>query len=207
MCPALCCVSGLCFVSLNPSLGPQGLLYNWGLEADADEDTLSDWLLHRLRRLRRLRVLHIHRLCVLVRLCLCLARSTAFAAKTVLAVTRCHKKVGVKRKHQGYTSGSCHAGPPPGPAPGANGVTVASGEGAAAAAAAADVAVVFIHTTSSEGSDRKSLSFADQDNAMVEAVAKAQKNTVRRCLLPCVPTAFGARAVPSPCVFPLPSGL
>jgi hypothetical protein len=79
----------------------------------------------------------------------------------------CHKKQGMKRKHTGYTSGSCHATAPPGPPPTSTGVTVATGAGAAAAAAAADVAVVFIHTTSSEGSDRKSLSFAAADDAMV----------------------------------------
>jgi beta-glucosidase len=90
----------------------------------------------------------------------------------------CHKKIGQKRNHAGYVSGACRAVPPPGPPPSANDVTTATGTGADAAAAAADVAVVFIHTTSSEGSDRKSLSFADADNAMVEAVAKAQKNTV-----------------------------
>lgn len=90
----------------------------------------------------------------------------------------CHTKVGAKKSHQGYTSGSCHAVAPPGPPVSSNGVTTATGDGAAAAAAAADVAVVFIHTTSSEGSDRKSLSFAAADDAMVAAVAKAQKNTV-----------------------------
>ena len=89
----------------------------------------------------------------------------------------CHDKVGKKNQHKGYTSGSCHAAAPPSP-PAAGGVTTATGDGAAAAAAAADVAVVFIHTTSSEGSDRKSLSFAEADDAMVAAVAKAQKNTV-----------------------------
>ncbi len=88
----------------------------------------------------------------------------------------CHEKVGKKNQHKGYTSGSCHATAPPSPPSG--GVTTATGDGAAAAAAAADVAVVFIHTTSSEGSDRKSLSFAAADDAMVAAVAKAQKNTV-----------------------------
>lgn len=90
----------------------------------------------------------------------------------------CHTKVGQKKTHKNYTSGSCHAVPPPGPPTTLNGVTTATGDGAVAAAAAADVAVVFIHTTSSEGSDRKSLSFAPADDAMVAAVAKAQKNTV-----------------------------
>jgi beta-glucosidase len=90
----------------------------------------------------------------------------------------CHKEVGKKNSHEGYTSGSCHTVAPPGPPSGSNGVTTATGDAAAAAAAAADVAVVFIHTTSSEGSDRKSLSFEAADDAMVAAVAKAQKNTV-----------------------------
>lgn len=49
---------------------------------------------------------------------------------------------------------------------------------AAASAAAADVAVVFMSTTSSEGSDRPSLSFSDSQNAIAEAVAAAQKRTV-----------------------------
>ena len=40
------------------------------------------------------------------------------------------------------------------------------------------MAVVFVSTSSSEGHDRSSLSFSDTQNAIVSAVAKAQKNTV-----------------------------
>ena len=44
----------------------------------------------------------------------------------------CHKKTGTKRPHEGYTSGSFHAQPPPGPPPSKNGVTTATGVEAAA---------------------------------------------------------------------------
>ena len=37
---------------------------------------------------------------------------------------------------------------------------------------------VVVAVTSSEGSDRRTLAFSDADNAMVSAVAKAQKNTI-----------------------------
>ena len=49
---------------------------------------------------------------------------------------------------------------------------------AAALARASDVAVVFVATTSSEGSDRHSLNLDDNGNALVTAVAAANPNTV-----------------------------
>ena len=49
---------------------------------------------------------------------------------------------------------------------------------AAALARASDVAVVFVATTSSEGSDRKSLNLDDNGNALVAAVAAVNHNTV-----------------------------
>jgi len=54
---------------------------------------------------------------------------------------------------------------------------------AAAVATAADIAVVFVGTYSQEGSDRTSLSLddggpANNQNALIEAVAKANPNTV-----------------------------
>lgn len=96
----------------------------------------------------------------------------------------CHVGVGKKETvgKQGYTSGSCRAGTPPAPGPSpSSSVTTYTGDdptAAATAAAAADVAVVFVSTTSSEGSDRKTLAFSDDQNAMVAAVAKAQKKTI-----------------------------
>jgi len=91
----------------------------------------------------------------------------------------CHQQVGQKRTGKaGFVSGSCHTvAPAPAPGPASNSVSTCSKD-CGAAAAAADVAVVFIHVTSSEGSDRKTLGFSDDDNAMVAEVAKAQKNTV-----------------------------
>jgi len=49
---------------------------------------------------------------------------------------------------------------------------------AATAAKAADVAIVFVATTSSEGSDRKTLALKDNGDALVAAVAAAQPNTI-----------------------------
>ena len=49
---------------------------------------------------------------------------------------------------------------------------------AAALAKTMDVAVVFVATTSSEGSDRKSLNLDDNGNELVSAVAAANPNTV-----------------------------
>ena len=49
---------------------------------------------------------------------------------------------------------------------------------AAKLAQAADVAVVFVATTSSEGSDRRSLNLQDNGNALVSAVAAANRRTV-----------------------------
>jgi beta-glucosidase len=93
----------------------------------------------------------------------------------------CHKSDHGKKSATGYSSGSCRKAPPPPPAPSTATVTTYTGSDpteAAAAAAKADVAIVFVSTTSSEGSDRSSLSFADSQNAIVDAVAKAQKSSV-----------------------------
>ena len=91
----------------------------------------------------------------------------------------CHQGQGQKQSKKGYVSGSCrNGGPAPPPSSTVSTYTGTDPAAAASAASAAEVAVVFISTVSSEGSDRKSLSFSDADNAMVAAVAKAQKNTV-----------------------------
>ena len=84
----------------------------------------------------------------------------------------------------GTVSGSC--APPPSPPPAVNcvgGKCVRFDRGTDTAAAAAlaktmDVAVVFVATTSSEGSDRKSLNLDDNGNELVSAVAAANPNTV-----------------------------
>lgn len=49
---------------------------------------------------------------------------------------------------------------------------------AATAAAAADVAIIFLATSSSEGSDRKDLSFGNGQDDLVTEIVKAQPNTV-----------------------------
>jgi beta-glucosidase len=82
----------------------------------------------------------------------------------------------------GVTAGSCHSTPGPSPPPaadcspdGKNCVKYNDGSDTAAAAAlakTADVTIVFIATDSSEGSDRRDLSFGDSD-ALVAAVAAA----------------------------------
>eukprot|EP00463_Aulacantha_scolymantha_P000662 TRINITY_DN1402_c0_g1_i1.p1 TRINITY_DN1402_c0_g1~~TRINITY_DN1402_c0_g1_i1.p1 ORF type:complete len:103 (-),score=31.32 TRINITY_DN1402_c0_g1_i1:4-312(-) len=55
---------------------------------------------------------------------------------------------------------------------------------AAATAKAADVAVVFMGTSSSEGSDRHNLSFPYNQEALVAAVIKAQPKTIVVCFNP-----------------------
>ena len=84
----------------------------------------------------------------------------------------------------GVTAGICKRISPPGPP---SMVTYTQGfddlEGAAAAAKAAEVAIVFVGTLSHEGGDRASLSLDDggpknNQNALIEAVAAANSNTV-----------------------------
>ena len=77
-------------------------------------------------------------------------------------------------------SGSCHANPvPPPPDCSPDGATcVFFDDGsdptkAASVAAMADVAIVFLSTDSSEGSDRRSLSLDGNGDSLVPAVAKA----------------------------------
>lgn len=87
-----------------------------------------------------------------------------------------HTSMGVKRSTKGLVSGTCGKAPAP-----PSGVTYDDGSSltsAAAAAAAANVAVVFVSTSSSEGSDRKSLSFDGNADALVAAVVQAQPNTI-----------------------------
>ena len=54
----------------------------------------------------------------------------------------------------------------------------ATAAAAAAAAAAADVAIVFGHAASGEGSDRRNLTLSGNIDAIIPAVAAAQKNTI-----------------------------
>ena len=93
----------------------------------------------------------------------------------------CHETNNGKTSHPGAQSGSCRKLPPAPPAPRTDTVTTYTGadsKAAATVAAAADIAIVFVSSTSSEGSDRSTLSFSDGQNAMVGAVADAQKKTV-----------------------------
>eukprot|EP01043_Picozoa_sp_COSAG02_P023564 COSAG02_NODE_1262_length_13556_cov_11.011522_13_plen_623_part_00 len=93
----------------------------------------------------------------------------------------CHQNNNGKSSHAGAQSGSCRKLPPAPPAPRTDTVTTYTGANptaAAAVAAASDIAVVFVSTTSSEGSDRSTLSFSDAQNAVVDAVAAVQKRTV-----------------------------
>ena len=95
------------------------------------------------------------------------------------------KDAANRKKSAGVTSGSCHSSPPP-PAPAgvcnSDGVCVDFYTGQAdladalKAAAAADVVLVFMATTSHEGSDRSDLSLGDMDSVgfNVSAVAGAK---------------------------------
>ena len=93
----------------------------------------------------------------------CGKASAQWSAFTLTSGTRraspecwCHQSIGEKRQQAGYVSGTCRTVQPT-PTPSANGVSTYTGgdpSAAGAAAAAADVAVVFVSTVSSEGSDR-----------------------------------------------------
>jgi hypothetical protein len=92
-------------------------------------------------------------------------------------------------KNSGVTAGICHRNSPPGPP---SLLSYADGkdlEKAAALAKAADVSIVFVGTLSHEGGDRASLSLDDggpskNQNALIEAVADANPNTVVVMALP-----------------------
>ena len=111
-----------------------------------------------------------------------------------------HTSLDSKRPLPGVTAGTC---PPfPQPPPGPSGVLVSYGGAdpatAPALAAAADLAVVVVSTTSSEGSDRPTLSLDAPFDALAAAVLAAQPNTVVvvRCPGPCLmPWLGAARAV------------
>eukprot|EP00051_Salpingoeca_urceolata_P028005 m.484425 g.484425 ORF g.484425 m.484425 type:complete len:780 (-) comp23350_c0_seq1:125-2464(-) len=95
-----------------------------------------------------------------------------------------------RRPDSAATSGSCRTPQPPPPPPPPGGECTSDGKHCvilsdsddatkgAAAATGADVAVVFVGTSSSEGSDRKTLALDPSQDALVEAVAKANKNTI-----------------------------
>lgn len=87
-----------------------------------------------------------------------------------------HTVQGTVRPKQGAISGTCHKSA-------ANDSHVTYDDGSspsssASVAAAADVAIVFVATTSSEGSDRKDLSLDGGQDDLITAVAKAQPNTI-----------------------------
>ena len=96
---------------------------------------------------------------------------------------KCWKKVTNLNRIQkhGVTSGSCVRPPIP-PPPAAAGVSYDKGtdnlQRAASLAGAADVAVVFAATASGEGHDRPSLALNADEDALIEAVAAVQRNTV-----------------------------
>jgi len=90
-----------------------------------------------------------------------------------------HNDIGDRRNHSGYTSGSCGTS--------SDNVTYADGSDVGKAvdvAKAADVAVVFMSTSSSEGSDRGSLAFPGDQEKVVAAVIAAQPNTIVICFHP-----------------------
>lgn len=102
----------------------------------------------------------------------------------------CHFMHG--RHHPGksasITSGACTPTPAPPAVECAHGKCVRFDRGddtaaAAKLAQAADIAVVFVATTSSEGTDRRSLNLQDNGNALVSAVVAANPHTVRARLL------------------------
>jgi beta-glucosidase len=103
----------------------------------------------------------------------CFAEAPACEYFTFTPPSGCwlHPPGGKFVPHTGYVSGSCFGG-------GASAVNVTYDDGsdvgtAAALAAAADVAIVFVGTSCSEGSDRANLSFPAAQDALVGAVAKA----------------------------------
>ena len=91
----------------------------------------------------------------------------------------CHASVGVKTKKKSYTSGSCRSDPTPTDAhivydDGSDSTRAAK----LAASADIDLVLVFLGTSSSEGSDRSSLSFsADQEKLVAAVAAAAGKKT------------------------------
>ena len=101
-----------------------------------------------------------------------------------------HTSLSSKRPLPGVTAGVCPPFPPLPPGP--SGVAVSYGGSdpstAPAIAAAADLAVVVVATTSSEGSDRPTLSLDAPFDALAAAVLAAQPNTVIvvRCPGPCL---------------------
>jgi beta-glucosidase len=88
-----------------------------------------------------------------------------------------HSVAGIVRHAPGLTSGHSGKHVPPG---GSN-VTYDDGSNVASAAsvaAAADVAIVFVATSSSEGSDRPDLDLDKGQGDLITAIAKAQPNTI-----------------------------
>jgi beta-glucosidase len=106
--------------------------------------------------------------------------------------SRCwkHTSLASKRTLPGVTSGVCPPNPPLPPGPSGVAVTYGGADPATAPAlaAAADLAVVVVATTSSEGSDRPTLSLDAPFDALAAAVLAAQPNTVVvvRCPGPCL---------------------
>ena len=94
-----------------------------------------------------------------------------------------HSSAAVKSVNASYTSGSCQHQPlPPGrDCAGEHCATFNAGaeiDQAVALAKAADTAIVFVATTSAEGSDRGTLALKDNGDALVAAVVKANPRTV-----------------------------
>jgi beta-glucosidase len=115
---------------------------------------------------------------------LCASRSSPMCRAFSYVGDSCYMKAAAENliAKKGVTAGKCHATPAPAPKPDqscspdgkkcvkyADGIDLAS---SAAIAKSADVAIVFIATSSSEGSDRKDLSFGSSDD-LVNAVAAA----------------------------------
>ena len=94
------------------------------------------------------------------------------------------KSSNTGRRHDpNIVSGVVHAAPAPAPGPAPVGLPALlfaeDAEAAAAVVGGADtVAIVFVATSSAEGSDRRTLAYAPEDDKLVAAVAAVQPNTI-----------------------------
>lgn len=139
---------------------------------------------------------------------MCAARPDGQCSYFTLAYGQCFMKATNKNPvpDADATSGICHATLPPPRQRCLNGVcvttTVDSPTAAAAAAAAADLSIVFIATTSSEGSDRTDLSFGIGDSLVEAAIQATKSNSTKKVIVVAVtpgaallPWSDGASAV------------
>jgi len=122
---------------------------------------------------------------------LCAARADCYAFSLSGGTCWMKKDAANPTHHSGITSGIIKRKTPTGPSCDPSGKRCVSyidaslsPEDAAAAAAKADVAIVFGMTTSSEGGDRGDLNLNDGADDLIDAVGKAQPNTIAVVVTP-----------------------